>query len=300
MNFLHCLIGTSLTVSTVISYPLATLALETTQIKDIANNITVFIEITDFNGDQSHGSGVIIAREDSTYYVLTSKHVVKHQEDDYQYTISTHDGESHALDNDNIRHIQDVDLAVVSFQSDRIYKVAQIAATAIEPGIPIYVNGFPKAGQEIQTGSQFTEGIITGINQQHRTGYNLVYDNFTREGMSGAPVLNAQGKLIGIHGLAEQESPECQQAEAIDNHGLPPQTDEFGNEIASNACLTVSTTVEKIDLNLGISIETFLKKADSIGVGQILDTTTVNQPKRPQIIETQPDTDSGCSGVSCL
>ena len=246
-------------------------------------------------------SGVIIAREGSTYYVLTSKHVVEYL--DYEYTVLAPDADSYLLNNSTINHIDGIDLAVISFESDRNYKVAltETSAARITPGMPVYVNGFPLAGQEIQDGAQFTSGSLTGINDQHRSGYNLVYSNFTREGMSGGPVLNSQGKLIGIHGLAEAEvvKNECETSATAESSQLPPAIGSIGSE-ANHSCDSDSkATSEKIDLNLGISIVTFIEHAGSIGMNQVLDTTAVDRPTRTPRISPASDTGAGCSGVIC-
>ncbi len=313
MTFPHYLFGASLVVSAIVAYPTTILALETTQIKEIADNVTVLInsKFEDPNTAEtrdSHGSGAIVARQGSTYYVLTSMHVVQNPQDDYQYTITTVDGETHDPDNSTIQHINGVDLAVIAFQSDRNYKTAQIESSVdrITPGISVYINGFPLAGEEIKEGnSQFTQGILTGMNSNHADGYNLVYDNFTRRGMSGGPVLNAQGKLIGIHGRAESEiiesknSENCQQSEPSEDDERPPGINLSSNKSQSPNCEATTLSREKIDLNLGISIATFVELASSMGITEVLDTPATNKPTRPPVLQTRPDTDSGCSGVHC-
>ena len=277
-NFSHHLFRGSLIASIIVTQSTIVSALEATQINNIAKNITVRIDIGD---GSDHGSGVIIAQENSNYYVLTSKHVVKYL--DYEYSIVTPEGNKYYLNNSNIKHIEGVDLAVISFTSDRQYKVALLESSPsrIIPGIPVYVNGFPKAGREIKSGAQFTSGSLTGLNQNHNSGYDLVYNNFTRGGMSGGPVLNAQGKLIGIHGLAEQERVEAATNDCkipgSESSVLPPPIGSLENE--SNCALEVKTP-EKIDLNLGISITTFVKRAASIGMERLIDSTTVNIPTR--------------------
>ena len=257
----------------------ATLAYDSTQINDTANNVTVRIDI---NNGQDHGSGVVIARTDSAYYVLTSNHVVAAP--DFKYEIVTPDGEKHLADASTIRSIADikVDLAIISFNSDRSYKIAQIENTAdrIGQGTPIYINGFPEAGRQVKAGPQFTPGIITGTNEGHCSGYNLVYNNVTKKGMSGGPIFNEQGKVVGIHGLAEQERLEG------DVNGC--QANTVSNE-----------TREKVDFNLGISIATFVKYADKLGMTEVLDSTSTDRPRRPTTVPNDPNADAGCSGTDC-
>ena len=296
--------GVSLVALVVVAQPAIVWALEATQINEIAKNITVRIEI-DNGTNIDHGSGVIIARDDASYYILTSKHVVKYL--DYAYKIHTPDGDSYYLDNNRIKYIDNVDLAVISFKSDRQYKIAQIESSAarIKPGISVYVNGFPKAGREIQDGAQFTSGSLTGINEQHYSGYNLIYNNFTRGGMSGGPVLNGQGKLIGIHGLAEQEVPEiapennCETTATGESSLLPPPIGSTDSEASNNCNANSNQAPEKIDLNLGISIITFMESAATIGMDQVLDTTSSSTPTRTPRIAPSSDSGSGCSGVIC-
>lgn len=323
MNFSPYIFGaTAITVVTVAS-PTIVMALEPTQINEIATNITVKIERNEgIDREPTLGSGVIVARNDSTYYVLTAKHVVERP--DYEHTIFTVDGEGYILDPNTIHKIDGVDLAVISFRSDRSYKTAQIetSASRIVPGMPVYVNGFPKAGQEIQGGAQFTSGSLTGINSQHRSGYNLVYSNFTRGGMSGGPVLNAQGKLIGIHGLAEQEINEannnCQSQQleqSAEANLLPPKLGETNSSSSAEAsllppklgetnsssseCQPKNNVPEKIDLNLGISIVTFVERAATIGINIGIDPTVVNTPRRTPRDTSTVESGTACSAVNC-
>ena len=316
MNFSSYLAGSAVVIVTTVAQPTITLALEATQIKEIADNIMVRIDI---NNGEDHGSGVIIARDDSNYYVLTSRHVVQYL--DYEYTLTAPDGENYYLDNSAISHIEGVDMAVVRFQSDLPYKIAQIERSKrrITPGIPVYINGFPKEAEEIEDGAQFTSGSLTGMNEQTFDGYNLVYSNFTRGGMSGGPVLNEQGRLIGIHGLAAQEKiaskPEnnCSAESSPSSPGLPPQVGSASQDSgiglptqvgadtseASNCVELSERSSEKINLNLGISIFTFLERADAIGMGEVLDTTAGSAPQRPTTISPNDTTGTSCSGVTC-
>ncbi|NJL83465.1 MAG: hypothetical protein HC890_11865 [Chloroflexaceae bacterium] len=56
-------------------------------------------------------------------------------------------------------------------------------------------------GQRIFASS---EGMVTGI-QDLPLGYALTYNNLVRAGMSGGPIVNQQGQLIGINGLVRLE-----------------------------------------------------------------------------------------------
>ena len=49
----------------------------------------------------------------------------------------------------------------------------------------------------------FLDSIITRVDRQLKKGYTLVYRIGAYPGMSGGPVLDEQGKLIGIHGESQ-------------------------------------------------------------------------------------------------
>jgi hypothetical protein len=210
------------------------LGLPSSQIVKNAENFTVLI-----NSDYP-GSGVIIAKQDKTYTVLTAEHVVKHP--DFEYQIVTSDGQKYPVKYQAIKKFPGVDLAVVSFTSDRPYQTATLAQ-ADEAGIGavVYTAGFPDPGQAIENRIfQFTSGEVSGHNPNAKDGYSLIYTNITRTGMSGGPVLNEEGELVGIHGRAE--------------------TDVLPGD-GKNAPIQV-----KAGLNLGIPIKTFLALAPKVGL----------------------------------
>ncbi|NET08293.1 MAG: hypothetical protein F6K16_27070 [Symploca sp. SIO2B6] len=87
----NLLAGTALTTAVVIILPQAAFALSGRQVNDIAREVTVL-----FRGTRGqHGSGVIIAKSDQTYYVLTAHHVVRREDD---YKLVTADKQAYAID----------------------------------------------------------------------------------------------------------------------------------------------------------------------------------------------------------
>ncbi|MEQ8994892.1 MAG: trypsin-like peptidase domain-containing protein [Coleofasciculus sp. B1-GNL1-01] len=168
-------------------------------IASFARNTTVVI-----NG-QNPGSGVIISRQGNTYYVLTAKHVVNIPD---EYEIVTSDGVKYPLDYGTVKKLPGLDLALVQFTSDKHYPIALVgdSDTAIEGGT-VYISGWPHPGRAItQRIFQITSGKISGRPLESlENGYDLVYTNITRSGMSGGPIWDAQGRVIGIHGQAEGE-----------------------------------------------------------------------------------------------
>jgi tetratricopeptide (TPR) repeat protein len=174
-------------------------ALSSAEIGKIAKAITVRIE-----GERGQGSGIIIKRQEGTYYVLTAHHVVSKPG---QYKIITPDEETYSVDNSSKKSQSGTDLAIVEFNSTKTYNVAKIgnSDTATE-GALVYVAGFPQGTSTVTSSKlfRFIKGEITGnASQPLDAGYSLVYSNSTLAGMSGGPVMNEQGEAIAIHGRAE-------------------------------------------------------------------------------------------------
>jgi S1-C subfamily serine protease len=171
------------------------------EIARAARSITVRIEIV---GSEVKGSGILIQKEEEVYAVLTAAHVVGTGE---SFKIITPDGTVHS--STSVRKINgDLDLAVVSFKSNQKYQVTKIGTSnSLESGSEVYVSGFPAKTQTINSGVfNFTSGIVSGKANQpvDSKGYTLIYSNSTLPGMSGGPVLNADGQLIAIHGLGDR------------------------------------------------------------------------------------------------
>ena len=172
-------------------------ALSTNQINEIAKNTTVRID------SQAPGSGVLVHRQGSTYTVLTAAHVVETADD---YEIIMRSGQTYPIPLNQIQKFPEVDLAIVTFNSDRDYNTIEIGnSNAMSEGSKSYVAGFPMKTTAIdEIIYNFTIGTITAnAGKPLRDGYSLVYSNNTLPGMSGGPVLNEDGKLMGIHGRAD-------------------------------------------------------------------------------------------------
>lgn len=196
--------------------PLKPLKVE--QIDKIASEITVLIDTS------SSGSGVLIAKErgwfDTTYYVLTAKHVIQGKN---EFDIVTPDGERYRRSqNDVVEYLPDADLAVVQFKSNKQYSFARLsnwnfqdrsaAFDATLENVPwAFVSGFPDPKQENNfqlTKRLFTIGIVSNATDAPfgfgetsiADGYEFRYGATTYQGMSGSPILDASGRLVGIHG----------------------------------------------------------------------------------------------------
>ena len=181
------------------------------KIDSIAEKIIVKIN----SKNNGNGSGVIVAHEGDTYYVVTAGHVVTNKDD---YTVVTSDGQSYSIAKATIKTSQGVDLAIVKFTSQESYSTATIADYINNPDFRtslsdsfIFVSGFPgnqrkrnlTGGQISETGNQAAE--MTKDSYSLTNGNELLYTNVSLPGMSGGAVLDSQGRLIGIDTGAENE-----------------------------------------------------------------------------------------------
>jgi tetratricopeptide (TPR) repeat protein len=176
-----------------------------------------------------NGSGVIIGQQGKTYTVLTANHVVTPSSttscQSTQYSVLTPDGQQIAVTPKTIQREEGVDLALLEFESDAAYAVAVLGNYRPSEGAPVFAAGFPKLSG--QADWQFNGGVVLereqgiltvairlGNSEQSAAqasvgfsgGYEMVYTSITHGGMSGGPVLDLQGRVMGIHGLAEGES----------------------------------------------------------------------------------------------
>ena len=173
------------------------------EVDEIAQKITVLIDIN----NKDNGSGILIKQEGNTYTVLTAFHNVKNTS--LKYTIITPDEQRYPIQGENIKPLgTGIDLAVVKFVSSKTYQVAKFGnSDLIKRGDNVYVTGFRLPSPSIPAPLYDCFDGQVSANEKQRTidgGYNLVYTNSTVKGMSGGPVLNSEGELIGIHGRGDE------------------------------------------------------------------------------------------------
>ena len=190
------LLGTAATI-VVVHYPVAMAQLSEQAIASLAKQVTVVIE------GQNPGSGVIVSKQGDTYSVLTAKHVVPTED---EYEIVTPDEQRYLLDYSQVTHLPDIDLALIQFSSTHDYRVVELGdSNQATEGMKVYIAGWPHPEPPItESIFVFTNGSIAArFTRPLSEGYGLVYTNVTRVGMSGGPVMDGQGNLIGIHGQAQ-------------------------------------------------------------------------------------------------
>lgn len=183
---------------------------------EIANQVTVRVF-----GENLAGSGVIIAQTAEIYTVLTNHHVVDISSE-HQKCLESENIEYHILTADEQKHrakwlcqvnFADLDLALVEFSSPNSYRVVQWGdSESLQPGDRLYASGFPNwrlvNPERIENTRELgwkafklTVGEVQmKLPLSLASGYQLGYTNDIEQGMSGGPILNPNGQLMGING----------------------------------------------------------------------------------------------------
>ncbi len=163
------------------------------------------------NGE-SIGSGVTLARQADVYTVVTNAHVI--QAARAPFKIQTPDGQLYIAALVPPPAGRNRDLSVLRFQSrDRQYNTAKLATERPKIGTPVWAAGFPLDPATLPANSQavpttvpwgltIADGRVTHILPIAITGgYEIGSDNAIRKGMSGGPLVDGDGNLVGINGV---------------------------------------------------------------------------------------------------
>lgn len=208
------------------------LALSPQQVRVIGEKTTVRID--NFRKEPI-GSGVIIKQVGNTYFVLTAHHVIELASD---YEVVTFDRQRHPIAYRQIIKLPGIDLAILQFDSSVNYEKAVLGnSEQLNLPINVFVSGYP--GGQVSGGIkgkyQFTLGAISSVSEEKGIPY-LIYSSPTAAGMSGSPVFDENGKVIGIHGggSGEQSSQSSPSSIAGFNGGI--RVNKF-IELAPQACI---------------------------------------------------------------
>ena len=192
--------GTTVTAALVITQSSQVMAKSAREIAAIATETTVKIENTlGIPG----GSGAIIAKKNNTYTVLTANHVVVNPNVGYIVKIKN---QQHSVNSvKSLKEETGLDLAVVTFESTQSYPTTTFGDSEYAAaGTNVFVSGFPlSVDVNAEREHEFTTGMVTSIRQDANEGYAMRYQALTRRGMSGGPVFDTSGHLVGIHGQGD-------------------------------------------------------------------------------------------------
>jgi S1-C subfamily serine protease len=204
------------TISSTCFVEIRTLKLDCHMAELDRNARSVMVRIEKRSG--GNGSGVIVARDKDTYYVLTSEHVLKSNQGRIREFASnlkvvTADQRSYEVVAGGIKYADGMDLAIVKFTSSKSYQVATLGDYDISNGA-VFVGGWPTPKNinsqqwqwQLNPGGIYSKelgDINTQSYKSFSSGYDLVYTSVTHSGMSGGAVFDALGRVIGIHGAAE-------------------------------------------------------------------------------------------------
>ncbi|MFM6452297.1 MAG: serine protease [Planktothrix sp.] len=200
LNYVPSIIVGTVAALVIVQPAIAKTAKEVAQIA-----IPTTVQINNTLVADASGSGVIISKKGNTYTVLTANHVVNNPNS--EFVIKTSKGKEHPVT--SVKTLQKEgngpDLAIITFETTEEYSVAPISnSDEATIGSGIYISGYPLAVMgSTEREYAFTSGQVTNIRSSNPEGYTMRYDAVTRRGMSGGPVFDVSGRVIGIHGQGD-------------------------------------------------------------------------------------------------
>jgi S1-C subfamily serine protease len=170
--------------------------------RDNLNEILRLITVR-ISSEEALGSGTILHNDGTKYYVLTNSHILSGTSP--PYFVQTPDGENHLASVVEDLSNHDIDAVILLFNSSSFsYEVArQGRFDTTQPGELVFSAGFicPQNGDSFYNLEIRTGEITYIVSPPLEDGYRIAYTNRIDMGMSGGPLINDRGEVIGINGL---------------------------------------------------------------------------------------------------
>lgn len=178
--------------------------------------------------ESGSGSGVIFKKENGKAYIITNNHVV---EGASSLKVSLYDGTAvtaKLVGSDSL-----TDLAVLQISDDHVTKVASFGDSSdLRTGETVIAIGDPLGKDLSRT---VTQGIISGVDRTvsmstsaGQTSINVIQtDAAINPGNSGGPLLNTDGKIVGINSMKISEDDVEGIGFAIPSNDVKPIAEEL-------------------------------------------------------------------------
>lgn len=157
--------------------------------------------------DNTWGSGILVGKEDSRYSLITNGHVLKGEKE--FFTIETPDNQQHnasLIVRFDHGEATGNDLAILQFDSPLNYQTATF--TEWDEPEKVMAAGFPLDPEPSLSDNQGfmctpLAKVFRKLDRPMQKGYQLGYFLSIRNGMSGGPLFNDQGQVVGINGMGD-------------------------------------------------------------------------------------------------
>jgi hypothetical protein len=163
------------------------------------------------------GSGTLVAKNGDIYTLLTAWHVLSSVREGEELYAVTNTGVSYRIPIKSIIRVGNVDMALARFRGHDGLKIAEISAEDAE------VIGYPV--NALKRLALNKGHIVANAKVGVEEGYQLLYKIETSPGMSGGPVVDKFGNVVGVHGRGELDERALERTGKIIktgiNYGVP-------------------------------------------------------------------------------
>ncbi|MDC3111365.1 serine protease [Pelagibacteraceae bacterium] len=216
----------------IVAFPFSTFALDAFDIYKILNNSTVRITIWDnYNNDSrsviTWGTGVIINKINSRYFILTNAHVMlekyclvmeptnncedKKWSNSNTITVDSYESDFEYPIGENFVWWTDHDLAIIAVDIEQqpVFEPIEIGGHYY-PLMDVYGAGYPQVLGNFDrdyTDIVFCAGVVNTMFFDEYAlaqlrNYSIAHSCALAGGMSGGPLVDNDGKLLGINGMS--------------------------------------------------------------------------------------------------